>query len=133
MRRSLTRILCLVMLSLVGLAAAAPTPPAPPPRLATASPSLLLVASRQLRSPGFRETVILVTRHGRGGPIGVILNRPLEISLKRLFPEVPEADKYRLHEGGPVERGQISYLFRGGDAVAGTLEVAEQTFIARSP
>lgn len=127
------RIILLTLLPLLAAAAAAQNPPAAPPRPTTSSPSLLLVATRQLRHPGFRETVVLVTRHGRRGPIGVIVNRPLEITLKRLFPQAPDADKLFLHEGGPVERGQISYLFRSLEMAPGTIEVAEHTYIGRSP
>lgn len=120
-----------LLLSLLLLPAAmaveAPRPAALPP-----TPAILLVASRQLTHPGFRETVVLVTRHGRGGPIGIIVNRPLKVSLRELFPSLPASETRPLHEGGPLERGQISYLFRSTEALPGTLVVSEQTYIGRS-
>lgn len=123
-------LLCLATLLATAGPPAAAESPAPP--AASTTPSLLLIASRQLTHPSFRETVILVTRHGRGGPLGVIINRPMEIRLDKVFPALPAAEKYVLHEGGPVEPRQISYIFRGREAPAGTLTVADKTFIARS-
>ncbi|HET6718638.1 MAG TPA: YqgE/AlgH family protein, partial [Rhodocyclaceae bacterium] len=49
--------------------------------------SILLVASTQMQDPRFKRTVILVTRHGRSPPLGVIINRPLKTGLGTLFPE----------------------------------------------
>lgn len=104
-----------------------PEPAAQPP-----TPAILLIASRHLTHPGFRETVLLVTRHGRGGPLGVIVNRPLKLSLREVFPSLPANETRMLHEGGPVERGQISYLFRSPEPAPGTLLVAAQVHIGRS-
>lgn len=94
--------------------------------------SMLLVASRKLTHSGFRETVIVVTRHGRAGPIGLIVNRPMDISLDKVVPSTPGAEKLKLHEGGPVGRGQVSFMFRGGDMPADAFRIADQTYVARS-
>jgi putative transcriptional regulator len=94
-------------------------------------PSMLLIASPKLTHPVFREAVVLVTRHG-GGTIGIILNRPLKISLGHLFPSIAGAGKHLLHRGGPLQPEKITYLFRGGEPSAETLTVAERTYVASS-
>ena len=99
-------------------------PPAP------ASSSFLLVASKQMPDPRFQRTVLLITKHGNTGPIGVIVNRPQNITLDMMFPAYPSAKKFSLFYGGPVFPKQISYLFRGGEAVNGALTIAKDLYLA---
>lgn len=101
-------------------------PSAPVP----ASASFLLVASQQMSDERFRKTVLLVTRHGNSGPIGIIVNRPQDITLGQVFPEIPEASKFSLFYGGPLYPKQVSYLVQGGDVMQGTLAVAKNLYIA---
>lgn len=108
-----------------------PVQPLKPPQLQPSfTSSFFLVASRKLADPRFRETVVLVTRIGHRGPTGIIVNRPRDITLDKVFPAYPAARDIRLFAGGPVNPGQISYLFRGGEAVAGTLKVSGQVYLA---
>jgi putative transcriptional regulator len=95
-----------------------------------ASSSFLLVASKQMPDPRFHKTVLLVTRHGNAGPIGVIVNRPQDIKLDEIFPGYPAARELSLFFGGPVFPRQTSYLVRGGEAVAGALTVANNIYLA---
>jgi putative transcriptional regulator len=99
-------------------------PPAP------SSSSFLLVASQQMADLRFRQTVILVTRHGNTGPIGVIINRPQAIKLDMIFPAFPAAKEFSLFDGGPVYPKQISYLVRGADAVEGALKISGNVYLA---
>ncbi len=99
-----------------------------PPTLS--SSSFLLVASQQIADPRFRQTVILVTRHGNTGPIGVILNRPQDITLDKIMPDFAEAKNFNLFDGGPVYPDQISYLVRGADTVKGALTITVNTYLA---
>lgn len=95
--------------------------------------SILLVASRDLDDPNFQQSVVLVTRHGRSPPIGVIINRPLDVRLDKLFPALPQAGKHLLHRGGPVEPEQLVFLFRSAQAAEGAIEVVDHVFISRNP
>ncbi|MGH8754594.1 MAG: hypothetical protein ACREU0_01935, partial [Burkholderiales bacterium] len=45
---------------------------------------IFLVAKKEILDPNFRETVVLV-RPIPGGAIGVIINRPTDIPLGKLF------------------------------------------------
>jgi putative transcriptional regulator len=95
-----------------------------------AASSFLLVASKQMNDPRFRKTVLVVTRHGNTGPIGVIVNRPQDIKLDKIFPDYPKARDYSLFYGGPAYPGQISYLVRGGEAMEGALTISSDTYLA---
>ena len=93
--------------------------------------SFLLVASHKLTTSWFRETVIVVTRRGHRGPIGIIVNRPSDIMLDKVFPAYLAAKDIRLFAGGPVDPQQVSYLFRGEEAlVAGALKISEHIYLA---
>ena len=92
--------------------------------------SFLLVASKQITDPRFRKTVIVVSSHGKTGHIGVIINRPQDVKLDEIFPELPKAKELDLYYGGPVYPGQISYLLRGGDAVEGALTLSKNIYLA---
>jgi putative transcriptional regulator len=63
---------------------------------------MLLVARPQLKSPLFGESVVLVTRHGRSPPFGVILNRPGR-------PAAGAKDEARFL-GGPVQPDMRPFL-----------------------
>lgn len=76
--------------------------------------AILLVARPGLADPNFARTVVLVTRSGDGGTVGVILNRPTALKLNDfLAPDMPTAN-YRepIYQGGPVMRQAIVCLFR---------------------
>jgi len=61
----------------------------------------LLVASPTLFDPNFSASVVLVIHHGDPGAVGVILNRPTNLSPDRLPPGWPVSDA--VYSGGPVE------------------------------
>ncbi len=85
-----------------------------------------LVASRQITDPRFMETVILLTRYDSLGTVGLVVNRPTEIQLSQVFPEIKvmQKDAHYLYSGGPVGIDQIQILIRS----QGELEEARRIF-----
>lgn len=75
---------------------------------------VLLVASPSLSDPNFHQTVLLIVEHGRGGTVGLILNRPTNVLLSEALPDfiVLKRTNHRLFVGGPVEQTQLVLLFR---------------------
>jgi len=78
----------------------------------------LLVASPLLLDPNFLHTVVLLIEHDEQGAMGVILNRPLPLTLSKICEESqlifggdPELTAWR---GGPVEPQRGIILVRGG-------------------
>ncbi|HEX9179069.1 MAG TPA: YqgE/AlgH family protein, partial [Burkholderiales bacterium] len=61
--------------------------PSPVPAQDATASGVFLVAKPQLNDPNFRESVVLVTQHAGGSPVGVIINRPTRLSLAEVFPE----------------------------------------------
>ena len=78
----------------------------------------LLVASPLLLDPNFLHTVVLLVEHDDTGAMGVILNRPLPMTLEQICAESrliftgdAEATAWR---GGPVDPQRGIVLVRGG-------------------
>ena len=53
------------------------------------SKGIFLIADPRLTHPNFRESVVLITRHGADGSIGIIINRPTKQPLASLLPDLP--------------------------------------------
>lgn len=93
--------------------------------------SVLLVAAEEMKDPRFRQTVVLVTRHGRSrSTIGVIVNRSLDVALDRVFPQAAQAAAHRLHYGGPVAPGQIVFLVHADAAPTDAIAIGERLYFS---
>jgi len=64
----------------------------------------LLVSSARLEDADFRQAVILVGEHNRDGALGVVLNRPLDVTVADGFPALAPlvGAVATVFEGGPV-------------------------------
>ncbi len=100
----------------------------------------LLVASPHLTDSPFSQTVILLLHHSEEGAFGVVLNRPIDTTVKSLWSQVSDQPcecEQPLNMGGPVS-GPLMALHReqalaemevhvpGGVYVAATREHLEQ-------
>ena len=74
----------------------------------------LLVASPSLTDPHFRETVVLICHYEVGSVLGVIINRPTELPLSEVFPDIAGLKDISdtLFVGGPVQQNTLLMLFR---------------------
>jgi len=65
----------------------------------------LLISSGGLFDPNFRHTVVLVGEHNADGALGVVLNRPLDVTVAEAFPILGSlvAEDETLFQGGPVQ------------------------------
>lgn len=79
----------------------------------------LLVATPDLRDPNFSRTVVLMLEHNDEGALGVVLNRPIELSVTEVLPDWADLSSAPgcLFVGGPVAPSAIIGLGRGGGPV----------------
>jgi putative transcriptional regulator len=66
----------------------------------------LLVASPKLRDPNFFRAVVLMVQHDDNGSLGLVLNRPLEVTIHdawKQLSQLPCEVEGPLHQGGPCE------------------------------
>ena len=65
----------------------------------------LLVSNATLFDPNFRRTVVLIGHHDEEGAVGVVLNRPLGVTVEQAVPPLSDLvdGDGELFEGGPVQ------------------------------
>ena len=65
----------------------------------------LLIAMPQLTDPNFSQTVSLICEHGEKGALGIVLNRPLSMTLSEVFEQMKiEPSDRRGRLAGPARR-----------------------------
>lgn len=69
----------------------------------------LLLAAPMLLDPNFRRTVVLVGAHSDDGAMGVVLNRPSEVTVGEAVPQLEPAvdEEAPVYLGGPVQTSSI--------------------------
>ena len=94
---------------------------------------VFLVAKPDLLDPNFRETVVLITQpEVGGGPIGVIINRPLGARLSEIYPRASGIPVQfdALYSGGPVQRGRVFYILRSTERPEYSLPVLKDVYLS---
>ena len=94
--------------------------------------AILLVARDRLPDPNFAGSVVLVMNHVAEGPVGVIVNRPTEMTVAKLFPGTKRFATIRekVYFGGPVELGTVWFLFRAAKPPARAVQAFENVYLS---
>ena len=97
--------------SVLSIAVAAPSPFTTPTGLVKGK---FLVAGRHLNDPNFAETVVLLLGYDQQGALGVIINRPTQVSLADVLSETlqPRPQTDMVYIGGPVGRSGMLLLLQ---------------------
>lgn len=92
---------------------------------------IFLVAKPSLRDPNFRQTVILLCEHGAEGALGVVVNRPTEINITEVLPQVPilEGQGHMVFSGGPVQRNHLLILYRTAEGLEDAHNVFDGVYL----
>jgi len=91
----------------------------------------LLLATPALFDPNFRRTVVLVGEHGEEGAMGLVLNRPSDMTVGEAVPPLADVagPESRVHVGGPVQPEAVLVLAEFSDpSAAATLVVGDVGF-----
>ncbi len=74
----------------------------------------LLVATEEVQGSDFVRTVILLLHYDETGALGLVINRPTEVTPKELLPELEGLRNYdgTAFWGGPVRMGTMRALHR---------------------
>ncbi|MBI1964944.1 MAG: YqgE/AlgH family protein [Betaproteobacteria bacterium] len=126
MRRAPTAVLLVAF----ALCAAPSLAQSPGPAPGGAASGVFLVAKREMPDPRFRETVVLVTYPQRGGPFGVIVNRPLGTKLSEVFPQYDSLKGKNdvLYFGGPVAREGLIFAARAAKPPPRSIRVLQDVW-----
>lgn len=71
-----------------------------------------LIASKSLLDPNFFQSVVLLIEHNDEGAMGLVINRPSEITISRALSghfDYPDDDQL-IFSGGPVEQNSLFIL-----------------------
>ena len=91
----------------------------------------LLIAMPQLADPNFSQTVSLICEHGEKGALGIVLNRPLTMTLSEVFeqmkiePTDKRAADLPVLRGGPVHQDRGFVLHRPGGEWDSTHKISD--------
>lgn len=93
-----------------------------------------LVASRDMKDPRFAETVILLVQYSTNGATGLVVNRPTEVRVSSVLPEVKglEHRKDIVYIGGPVNQGQMLMLIQSRGKPEESLHVFQDIYVSGS-
>jgi putative transcriptional regulator len=106
------------------------------PRLSkpTLDRGVFLVASPELHDPNFEHTVVLLVDYDATGAMGVVINRPTQIALASVLPDLEELAKRRdlVYFGGPVARNRILLLIQSKTQPKESLHVVDDIYVSMS-
>ena len=98
----------------------------------------LLIAMPGMADPNFAQTVTLICEHNENGALGIIINRPLPMTLDEVFSQLSLdnrdsslGDRVVL-KGGPVQTDRGFVVHRAGGAWDSTLKVSEGIHVTTS-
>jgi putative transcriptional regulator len=117
----------------VGSVPAAMAPDARPPRPAPAR-GMFLIADRKLVDANFSQSVVLLLEYDAKGALGLIVNRPTQIPLKDLLPDIEELQALTdtVYLGGPVSKDHVVLLMRSEQHPPGAGRVFADTYASSS-
>ncbi|MGD0492294.1 MAG: YqgE/AlgH family protein [Steroidobacteraceae bacterium] len=124
-QRYVAGALC-ALLFLSGTCWPASDPDAKPPT------AILLVPRDDLPDPSFSDSLVLVMNNLGPGPIGVIINRPMQIPVSHLFPELGRLAKLtdKVYFGGPVDLDTVWFLFRAATRPEHAIQTCEGVYLS---
>lgn len=93
-----------------------------------------LIASRRLKGPFFAESVILLLEYSAKGALGLVINRRTSALLGDLLPAAARLSERRdrVHIGGPVEPGMMTFLIRSDTGVPGASRIIDGVYATGS-
>lgn len=100
-----------------------------------------LIAMPHLQDPYFNGSVTYLWKHGPDGALGIVINRPSDVTMTELLAELdiePAPSEARIMEqeqvlaGGPVERNKGFILHEAGEEWDYTLPITDEVAISMS-
>lgn len=94
--------------------------------------AILLVARDDLPDSSFADSIVLVMNNLAPAPIGIIVNRPMNIPVSRLFPDLKRLAHVpdKVYFGGPVDIGSVWFLFRAATLPEHAIEACEGVYLS---
>jgi putative transcriptional regulator len=105
-------------------------------RPANAKPArgTFLIASPRMLDPNFAKTVVLLTRYGPDGTMGVVVNRPTDVAIGHVVPRFSDLARSneKIFVGGPVRRNGLYMLVRTKEKPKDSQHVFDDVYLSGS-
>lgn len=94
--------------------------------------AILLVGRPDLPDVDFADSVVLVMNNLAAAPVGIVLNRPTQMGVSELFPDLTRLTRLqdKVYFGGPVEFGAIWFLFRAAKPPEHAVQTVEGVYLS---
>lgn len=87
--------------------------------LLISEPSIILDAD-------FNRSVILLADHSKNGSVGFILNKPLQVVLSDILPDIDV--NFNVYNGGPVEQDNLYFIHNIPHLIPKSIEISNGVF-----
>ncbi|EIC20015.1 YqgE/AlgH family protein [Thiorhodovibrio frisius] len=97
-----------------------------------------LIAMPGLQDPNFSRTVTYICEHNTQGAMGIVINRPMDLSLGDVLeqldiePQAPDIKNQIVYLGGPVQTDRGFVIHTGPDTFDSTLNVTPDIRVTTS-
>jgi len=71
----------------------------------------------------FNRSIILLVEHGNNGSIGFILNKPMNLNISDLIPEIES--NLKIYNGGPVQQDNLYFIHKISDLIPESIMISE--------
>ncbi len=94
--------------------------------------AILLVGKADMPDDDFADSVVLVMNNLGPAPIGIVVNRPMRITVPKLFPDITRLAQLsdKVYFGGPVEFGAIWFLVRAATPPEHAMQAFEGVYLS---
>jgi putative transcriptional regulator len=97
-----------------------------------------LIAMPAMTDPFFAKSLAYVCEHNEEGAMGIVVNRPISLTMSELFAQInmpltqPELEDLPVHFGGPVQTDRGFVLHESGGEWQSTMHVNERVSLTTS-
>ena len=74
----------------------------------------------------FNRSIILLVEHGNNGSIGFILNKPMNLNISDLIPEIES--NFKIYNGGPVQQDNLYFIHKISDLIPESIMISEDLY-----
>ena len=94
--------------------------------------AILLIARDDLPDSNFADSVVLVMNNLGPAPVGIIINRPMQIPVSRLFPDLKRLAHVgdKVYFGGPLDFGSVWFLFRAATLPEHAIQACDGVYLS---
>ncbi|MDN3708001.1 YqgE/AlgH family protein [Myroides ceti] len=88
--------------------------------------NLLIAAPNALNDADFSRSVVLLTEHSEKGSVGFILNKPSDLTISDILPEITK--DFPIYLGGPVENENLYFIHNIPHIIKNSIEISDGIF-----